>query len=60
MLIPFILISWLVACALGVFCTWMLNAKAAGFVCGFVLVGFFWLMVWLYHDQTLVSPFIVP
>ncbi|EJG5415709.1 hypothetical protein NAD41_002348 [Salmonella enterica] len=59
MLIPSILISWLVACGLGVFCTWMLRSMAAGFVMGFALVIFYWLLMWMYPASSIIRPFIV-
>lgn len=54
-----ILISWLVACALGVFCTWVLRAKGAGFVMGFGLVAFYWLLFYLYPVASGLCPAII-
>ncbi|EKK5568046.1 hypothetical protein PN823_004466 [Enterobacter hormaechei] len=53
------LMSWLVACILGVIGCWIFRAKGAGFVLGFGLVGFFWLLVWLYPHPLALGPFIV-
>ncbi|EIP9221031.1 hypothetical protein LT875_002478 [Salmonella enterica] len=55
-----ILVSWVAACALGVFCTWMLRAKAAGFAVGFALVAFGWMLYWLYPAVETCGPVVIP
>ncbi|ENQ1546060.1 hypothetical protein ACEOHC_003872 [Salmonella enterica] len=43
-----LLVSWLVANALGLLFTWLLRAKAAGFCLGYAVVIVFWLIVWIF------------
>lgn len=53
-------ISWFIACALGVFGCWLLRSKAAGFTLGFALVGFYWLLVYVYSDPWALTPCVIP
>lgn len=41
-----ILLTWFLFCVLGVLCTWLLKAKAAGFVLSFFIVACCWVAVW--------------
>ncbi|EPT1451873.1 hypothetical protein ACVOZ6_003461 [Escherichia coli] len=42
-----LVLSWLLACGLGVLFTCIFQRKAPGFVLGFAVVAFMWLIAWI-------------